>query len=280
MQNIVKLNLARNCIKYIIKAYGIKEIFVPYYTCSVVWNAIRSLKCKVKFYHIGKDFLPLNDFSPEAYILYTNYFGICSDNCKLLSKKYKNLIIDNSQSFYSEPLGLVSFNSLRKFFNVQNGAYLYTSKIINENFATDKLNLTPVLMQRDYEKLLYNELFLNNETEIKLISPKVEREMQQIDFEKDKSIRIELFKKYSKIFNFENKITITHNIEDIPYCYPFCPKDLEFLEPLTQNNFPILRLWEDINKKFPEYKFLNNTIALPLNDKEFAEKILKVFTQK
>lgn len=280
MQNLVKLNLARNCIKYIIKAYGIKEIFIPYYTCPTVWNAIQSTKCKIKFYHIGKDFLPLEKFNPEAYIIYTNYFGLCSNNCKKLSNEYKNLIIDNSQSFYTKPLGLASFNSLRKFFNVQNGAYLFTSKTLEEKLEFDTLKLTPVLMQENYEKFLYNELTLNKETQIKLISPDVLNEIQQIDFEKDRHRRLNLFEKYSQIFNSENLITLNPSKEDIPYCYPLSPKNTEFLTPLTSNKLVLLRLWKNINKKFSEHEFLNNTIALPLNDQNFAEKIIQLYKQK
>ena len=55
MQKRIELNLARNCLKYIIRLYGIKQIFIPYFTCPVVWNAIREENCRVKFYHIGED---------------------------------------------------------------------------------------------------------------------------------------------------------------------------------------------------------------------------------
>ena len=74
----------------------------------------------------------------ENYILYTNYFGICTKNAKKLAKKYKNLILDNAQSFFTEPIGLASFNSARKFFGVPDGAYLFCNKKIGEELQINK----------------------------------------------------------------------------------------------------------------------------------------------
>ena len=69
MQHVVKLNLARNCLKYIIRVYGIKEIFIPYYTCPIVWESLREEKCKIKFYHINEQFMPEINFHKDDYIL-------------------------------------------------------------------------------------------------------------------------------------------------------------------------------------------------------------------
>ena len=60
--DVIKLNLARNCLKYLIQVYAIRRIYLPYYTCSVVWNSAREENCEVKFYHIDKDFLPTEKF--------------------------------------------------------------------------------------------------------------------------------------------------------------------------------------------------------------------------
>lgn len=271
---IIKLNLARNCLKYICKAYGINKILLPYYTCPVVWNAVREENCEVNFYHIGRDFLPTEEFTKDSFILYTNYFGINSDNCKLLAKKYPNLIIDNSQGFFAEPLGLASFNSLRKFFNVQNGAYLFTSKILEQEFQTDEIELTPISMQKNHEKFLKNELFLDSQKDIKIISPKVEQEMENIDLEKEKRKRIELFKQYAQVFDEYNNIPTTLKDGKIPYCYPFSPNNEKIKQKLWAKNLTLLQLWKNFPKSFIESEFLNDTIAFPLDETEYAEKII------
>ena len=118
-------------LKAILKTAGLLSIFFT----------LRQEGCRLHFYHINKNFMPLCEFNKNDFILYINYFGLCDENCKTLEKKYPNIIIDNTQSFYSKPSGLASFNSLRKFFKVQNGAYLYTKISINTNFQTDNLKL-------------------------------------------------------------------------------------------------------------------------------------------
>lgn len=273
---IIKLNLARNCLKYICKAYGINKILLPYYTCPVVWNSLREESCEVKFYHIDKDFLPTEKFEENDFILYTNYFGINSKNCKKLAKKYPNIIIDNSQGFFSEPLGLASFNSLRKFFNVQNGAYLFTSKQLEQVFEVDKIELQPVSMQEDYEKFLKNELFLDVQKQIKTISPKVEKMMNDIDFEAESIKRVRIFKQYEKVLKNFNNIQLDLNIGDVPYCYPFSPNSEIIKRKLWSKNLVLLQLWKNFPKSFIESEFLNDTIALPLDNAEYAEKIIEI----
>ena len=87
--NAIKLNCARNALRYIISAYEIKEINIPFYTCPVVWQAARNEDCKINFYHIDKDFMPTKEFEENNFILYTNYFGICTKNAKKLAKNIK-----------------------------------------------------------------------------------------------------------------------------------------------------------------------------------------------
>lgn len=273
---IIKLNLARNCLKYICKAYGINKILLPYYTCPVVWNSLREENCEVKFYHIDKDFLPTEKFKKNDFILYTNYFGINSKNCKKLAKKHPNIIIDNSQGFFSEPLGLASFNSLRKFFNVQNGAYLFTSKQLEQVFEVDKIELQPVSMQEDYEKFLKNELFLDAQKQIKTISPKVEKMMNDLDFEAESIKRVRIFKQYEKVLKNFNNIQLDLNSGDIPYCYPFSPNSEIIKRKLWSKNLVLLQLWKNFPKSFIESEFLNDTIALPLDNAEYAEKIIEI----
>lgn len=285
---MIKLNLGRSCLKVIIRTYGIKEIFIPYYSCKTIWQAIREEDCKIRFYHIDKDFMPDCEFSKDSYILYINYFGLFAKNCKILSKKYKNLITDNTQAFYAPIFGLATFNSLRKFFPVQNGAYLQIKKEPRMNFETDnlKLNTGILCMQGDeifrrhsealaeesskqtthndkyyinYEQFRQNELILNNEP-IKLISGEVEKQMDDIDFESDKKRRIELFNLYAKEFNHYNLIKLPPLEDNIPYCYPLCTNNKDIAEKLSGKT--ILRLWDDIPKSFPEYEFLYNVASL------------------
>lgn len=268
---IYKLNLGRNCLKVIIRTYGIKEIFIPYYSCKTIWQAIREEDCKIKFYHIDKNFMPDCEFPKESYILYINYFGLFTKNCEILSEKYKNLITDNTQAFYAPNFGIATFNSLRKFFPVQNGAYLQIEKEPNLNFIKDNLRLETADIEQDYDLFKSNELKLNNE-EIKLISPSVENAMAKINYEKDKIKRLKIYNKYSQILDKYNLIKLPKLEDNIPYCYPFCTNDEKFIAKLQE--FPILKLWDNLPENFYENSFLFNVGAFPLNNDIYSEKII------
>lgn len=266
---MIKLNLARNCLRYLIRAYGIKKIYIPYYCCSIVWFAARAEKCKIKFYHIDENFMPVETFRKKDYVLYINYYGLCDRNCEELEKIYPNLIVDNTQAFYSPKRGLASFNSLRKFFKVQNGAYLYTDKILDEKFETGKFLYTPVSMQEDFYQFFNNESLLDIEP-IRYIYPKVEEEMSEINFEADKKKRREKFLYYEEKYGADNLIRLKLTPESVPYCYPLSTENEALLKELKNFGAPFLCLWGGISEEF-----LSNVAALPLTDYlSFTERFL------
>ena len=196
---IIKLNTARNCLRYILRAYDIKEIFLPYYICPTVKSAIRKENLKINFYHIDKNLMPCFDFTENDFILYPNYFGICFKNVQRLAQKYKNLIVDNAHSYYSVPSGLASFYSLRKFFQpkygIKDGAYLYCEKKLEQSF----LQANEYKIENyNFENVVKNENRLDEE-DILLMSKTSENIISSIDFEEEKSIRL---KNIEIILNF------------------------------------------------------------------------------
>ena len=119
---------ARNALRYLIRKYKIKEIYLPYYLCDVIRHAVFAEGCKPLFYHIDDNFMPVRQFSEDSYILYPDYFGICDKNVERLVKIYPKLIVDNAHAYYAEPKGFASFNSLKKFLPVESGAELFIGK--------------------------------------------------------------------------------------------------------------------------------------------------------
>lgn len=112
---ILYFNLGRECLRHIVKTFGIKEIKIPYYLCDAIRHTLFEEGCKPVFYHIDDDFLPSEEFSKEDFILYPNYFGICTKNIKDLVNIYPKLIVDNAHAYYDNPLGFACFNAGHKF---------------------------------------------------------------------------------------------------------------------------------------------------------------------
>ena len=125
LPNGVLLNSGRNSLRHIVRQLKIKAIWVPEYTCPVVWDALKAEKCELKFYSIGKDMLPTEKFPHDDFVLYTNYFGCCGKNVDTLAAEYPNLIVDCAQAYHAQPKGRASFYSPRKFFGVADGGIAF-----------------------------------------------------------------------------------------------------------------------------------------------------------
>ena len=157
----MKFEYARDALKYLIKNFKIKEIYIPYYLCDVIRHSVFEVGCKPIFYHIDDDFMPDKNFPKNAFILYPNYFGICAKNVRKLVKIYPRLIVDNAHAYYAQPSGFASFDSERKFLPVSSGANLY--------FGDEKKSLTLDYERRKrfdyYHKLLKDKNLLNIDIE-------------------------------------------------------------------------------------------------------------------
>ena len=255
-----ELNTARNCLRIIIRTYGIKEIFIPYYICPTIWQACRAEKCAVKFYHIDNNFYPAIKFPKDSYILYPNYFGINSKNVIKLSSIYPNLIVDNAHAAYMPHYGLASFYSYRKFFNVADGAKLY----INKEIILPKDEYIYKATPKTYDNYIKNEVRLNNE-EPKFINDISKNIINNTDFEKEKAKRLEIFYKYAENYNSINELKIELSTQDIPFVYPLlCKQEIE-------TDIILFRYWDSLPEDFLEYKFYRYLKPIPLLEEPFRK---------
>ncbi|MBO6257166.1 hypothetical protein J6N69_03930 [bacterium] len=260
---IYELNTARNCLRIIIRTYGIKEIFIPYYVCPTIWQACRKEHCAVKFYHIDNDFYPVTAFDKNAYILYPNYFGINFKNVLKLSSIYPNLIVDNAHAAYMGHIGLTSFSSYRKFFNVSDGAKLFINKEIKLPKDTYTYNEIP----KNYNDFIQNEIRLNNE-EPKFINDTSKNIIKHLDLEAERARRLEKFSFYDKKYCKINEIKIELSKQDVPFVYPLlCENEIE-------TDILLFRYWDSLPKDFPEYRFYKYLKPIPLLEEPFRKQYL------
>ena len=255
----IKLNTARNSLRYIIRTYDIKELYLPYYICPTLRAAIYKENCKIIHYHIDENFIPLQKFPDNAFILYPNYFGVCTDIVDDLLKQYKNLIVDNAHSFYSEPKGIASFNSLRKFFpTLRDGSFLFIKKNLDIDIQKDMYFYE--LKQLTYEEICKNENRLDYE-DIKYISDCTFFGLPK----EDKTVRINKFNYWQSRLN--GKIMLSPN--DIPFVYPYIAKTEDdaniLVSELKKENIVVYRYWNNMPASYPEKIFYTNLVAIPLN---------------
>ncbi len=126
-EDIVRLNSGRAAIWHALQVLSCRTVWLPYYQC----DSVRIFLCKkgvhIKFYHIDKNFTPVDiKQSEQEAVLIVNYFGIMSgQRISRLALQYKNVIIDNSQAFFAQPLpDCMNVYSARKFVGAADGAYV------------------------------------------------------------------------------------------------------------------------------------------------------------
>lgn len=264
--NKILLNSARNCLKYILRAYKIPKIHLPYYICPVVRQAIREENVKMEFYHIDKFFMPKKNFAEDEYILYPNYFGLCDEQSEILSKKNKNLILDNAHAFFAPKKGLASFSSPRKFFNVNDGGILEINTKISENFAQDEDRTLEI---KDFESFCKNELSIDDNP-IKFMSEKTKNSLKNINFDEKISKNRKIFSKIDQKLKKTNILNLHLLKNSTPMCYPFLTEDFEEEEKiakmLEKEGIYLIKYGSNLPETYPEFEF-TKILMIPLIEK-------------
>lgn len=289
----IALNTARNALEYILTAKNYSKVFIPYFTCDVVLEPFNKLKIDYEFYKVDKNLEPIFDYdiiSDDQAFLYTNYFGIKDDFCETVSKKVKNLIVDNAQAFYSKPIDKVAtFYSPRKFFGVSDGAYLYNVKTLPNNFEQDvSYNRMAHLLKRadttaedGYQDFAINDKSLEGES-IKIMSKITKKILESIDYEKARKQRIENFNHLHRVLKDQNFLHIAISDNSVPMVYPFWSKK-ELRSKLLENKIYSAKYWPNVynwcEKDSLEVQLTDELIHLPIDQrytKNELDKILNI----
>jgi len=285
--NTIQLNSGRNCLEYILRVRNYKKIYIPYFTCDVILEPIQKLGISYEFYSIDKQLNPIlkTELKIDEVFLYTNYFGIKTAKVTELASTIKNLIIDNSQAFFSIPMvGVDTFYSARKFFGVPDGAYLYTNARLEEEFEVDKsLDRVSHLLKRidlgasnGYIDFKNNDLDLSGQP-IKFMSKLTKSLLCNIDYEFVKERRIDNFNFLHKNLSDENELNFELVIDSVPMVYPFLTKRLDLKQKLINNKIYVATYWPNVpewcNENQMENFLTNHLIHLPIDQRYNLEDI-------
>lgn len=256
-KDAIRLNTGRNCLEYILRARGYKKVYVPYYTCEVVMEPINKLGISYEFYHIDIHFEIRDRFTLKAdeALLYTNYFGLKQHYVEQLAEKIgTRLIIDNTQAFYAEPIqGIDTFYTCRKFFGVSDGAYLYTDKLLDDEFVQDesyermahllkRIDLSAEQGFSDFRKV---DDGLDNQP-IRKMSKLTQRIMQSIDYEAAAKKRRENYQMLHEVLIAENNLQLSLDKDAVPMVYPYLASIKGLREKLIENKVFVARYWPNV----------------------------------
>ena len=221
--NSKKYNSARSAFLDLLQNLKVESIWVPKFICDTMLKPLEILKINIKFYDLDANFYPQipSELEKNDYLLYVNYFGICTQNQEKLVSLYPcdKIIFDHSQAFFVEPFeGAHTIYSPRKFFAVADGGLLITEKDIKPVDASNQedelieqykhLFIRSIsCAQKGYMQFQKAEAMLNDCIP-KKISPISELILNNIDYLHVKERRLNNFKYlHSKLGEF-NQLNI------------------------------------------------------------------------
>ena len=286
----VKLNTGRNALEYILRSKNYSKIFIPYYTCETILEPIKKVNLNYAFYKVDENLFPLiNGMSEKSVILLTNYFGICDYQIKKAAEKFEDIIIDNSQSFFSNPLlNTDTFYSCRKFFGVPDGAYLYSQNKLNKPILKDisyeraehLLRRIDTNADKGLSSFIKTENSLSNQP-IKFMSNFTDSILRNINYNNVIKKRRENFNYLHSVFSDQNELKFNVEKNSVPMIYPLLIKKGNKLKSiLGKNKIYVTTYWENVfswaNKKSWEYYLANNLIALPIDQRYNIDDMKKI----
>lgn len=290
-KDAIRLNSAKNCFEYILLARKYRKVYVPYYTCSVMLQPLKKHGVEFEFYHINEELEPttLPNLNSNEAFLYTNYFGLKQECVKrLASELVEQLIVDNAQAFYAEPIdGIDTFYSPRKFFGVPDGAYLYTEKRLEQDFEQDvscermshllkRIDLGAEAGFQDFRK---NDELLASQ-DIKKMSKLTESVLSAIDYETAKQKRMENYAFLDQALGESNQIRLKMNKKAVPMVYPFLSNNETLKQRLVDNEVFVATYWPNVREwailGMLEYELAKKLIPLPIDQRYGNDKMVNV----
>jgi hypothetical protein len=282
--NALALNSGRNAFEHILTARGYKRIHIPYFTCDVILQPIKKLNLEFVFYHIDETFKPLiNNYRTDDAILYTNYFGLNHHNIELLVNEYQNLIIDNAQAFFDNPIdGVSTFYSPRKFLGLPDGGFVYdnnapSNKKYEKDNSLDRIMHLFIRIENGaesgYDFFKANDAKLDNQP-IKLMSSLTKKILNGVDFDDVIKKRLNNFNYIHKYLKYTNKLTslIDNATITCPMVYPYWVHNgTELRKLLTSNKIFTATYWpnvlEWVENNAIEFEFTNNIVCIPIDQR-------------
>ena len=281
-KDAIHLNTGRNALELILRIKKYKKVYMPYYICDVVLEPYKKLNIDVGFYFIDNSLQPIFDFSrikEDEGFLYVNYFGLKDSYVCKIAKECKNLIVDNSQSFYSVPIPNVpTFYSCRKFFGVPDGAYLYLDGASDADFPLDhsKDRLAFLLKRLEtgadsgFHDFKANEKGLSGQP-IKRMSKITRSILGSIDYELSRKKRFNNFLYLHKHLSGSNALKIQVKRCAIPLVYPFLSNRTNLKKYLIDQNIFIATYWPSVLQSTDvnsfEHCLADQVVCLPVDQR-------------
>ena len=290
--DLLRLNLGRTALMWMIRALGCRRIFIPRYICESVIYGARRTGCEVVLYAIDETLRPL--LSPEDlpgendWLYVTNYYGQLSDeDIRELHRAFSGrIIVDHAQSFYQKPIdGIPCLYTCRKFFGLSDGAYVYAPSAAEDpdalpldrsadRFAHILGRLEDTAREHYSEMLEVNHTF--DDAPPARMSRLTENLLRGIDYEFVRRRRLENYTALQQLLPSDN--AFTRRTPSAPFAYPYYHSDgIRLRKALAAKSIFVPTNWTYLLESLPEGSLERdwsaNILPLPVDQRYGPEEM-------
>lgn len=255
-ENVVALNSGRYAAAYAVRDAGWNCIYLPYYICNTVREAIQQYfpDISIRYYHIDRQLLPINvSLQNQDGLLWVNYFGIQAESViDRMADIYRgHLIIDNTQAFFTPPRDNVwQIYSCRKFFGVCDGGYAIHKGISRRELPRLYSSAHASHLLYSLEQGTNSAYSISKENEERLgqcgmasMSPLTAAILNSVDYQRIRHQRRKNMEVLHSILREDNQLSIP--CMDTALSYPFLCEKPGLRDQLVCHKIYVPRLWDE-----------------------------------
>lgn len=301
--SVARLNSGRAAIFHAVRCLKCDTVYLPYYQCETVRLFLKRKGIKIKYYRIDKGFFPIisEEQKQNEAIVLVNYFGVMSNmHMRNLAAKFKNIVIDNAQAFFCEPIeNCMNVYSARKFVGVSDGAYVVgkdSGEYLEDYEQGYSSDTSLFLLQRieygceskTYESRTKNEERIDREDIMKM-SPLTKTILDGTEYWEIRETRRKNFIFAHRLLGDINKLNPLMYYEEntVPMVYPLLVEDDTLLSRLLQAKHFQGHWWNYLLKEMSEdsFEYWLSRYIIPITidqryGKEELERINKIIREK
>lgn len=288
---ILRFNYGRTALQFLLREKGIRRIYLPYYICDSVIDAVKALDIDIFYYHVDRNFMPLLDEQPaeKELVLIVNYYALLSDaQVDDLIAKYGRVVVDNTHAFFRRPpVNADATYSCRKFFGVPDGGYLASDLdccTIPGDRSEDRLEFLVGRLESSasecYDSYRKAEEAAEHEP-VKAMSRFTQRILCGVDYEYVKNRRTENYAKLHDLLSAYNMLTDL-SVPEGAFMYPLMVRSNpdKLRKYLHRNKVYVPTLWGNVLDMVPqdsvEAAFVTHILPLPVDQRYTTEDMTEI----
>jgi len=265
-------------------------VWLPWYLCDSMAEPLAQAGIAARRYALDAEFLPQQvELRRGELLLHVNQFGLLGAQQRLLAARLPagQLVFDNSQAFYAEPLpALASLYSPRKFLGVPDGGYLVAPGLELPEPPRDSGSpgrCTALLLRHaegaeaGYAAFGAAEATLSGQPPRRM-SRLTERLLAQVDHARVRQRRRANFALLAAALAPANALHWELDGDAVPLCYPLMPPRAGLRQQLVAGRIYTPCYWPELLDGRPlpprETQWATRLLALPV-DQRYDEETLR-----